>query len=155
MLGIKSHKLFPTLFLEGCSDSEGNGLEISRGVWSGWSVGQGGGHFALQVVSGDSDHPEVRFSAVCSGNSHPPPSPPCAMVLALALSICFFQGQLLVWKPTSDLSPQPQVSKETVFVVSLNSLGKVVPMLQAFQNLGLRSFSLGVMMQPALENSEQ
>lgn len=77
------------------------------------------------------------------------------MVLALALSICFFQGQLLVWKPTSDLSPQPQVSKETVFVVSLNSLGKVVPMLQAFQNLGLRSFSLGVMMQPALENSEQ
>lgn len=32
VLGIKSHKLFPTLFLEGYSDSDGNGLEVSRGV---------------------------------------------------------------------------------------------------------------------------
>lgn len=34
VLGIKSHKLFPTLFLDGCSDSKRNRLEISRGVWS-------------------------------------------------------------------------------------------------------------------------
>lgn len=40
VLGIKSHKLFPTLFLEGRSESDGNRLEISRGVWS---VEQGGG----------------------------------------------------------------------------------------------------------------
>lgn len=43
VLGIKSHKLFPTLFLEECSDSCGNRLEISRDVWSGWSVEQGSG----------------------------------------------------------------------------------------------------------------
>lgn len=32
VLGIKSHKLLPTLFLEGCSDSDGNRLEIARGM---------------------------------------------------------------------------------------------------------------------------
>lgn len=56
-----------------------------------------------------------------------------------------------MWKPPSDLYPQPQVSEETVFVASLNPLGKAVPMF----HLGLKSFSLGVTMQPALENSEQ
>ena len=43
VLGIKSHKLLPTLFLEECSDSNRKRLEISRGVWSGWSVDQGSG----------------------------------------------------------------------------------------------------------------
>lgn len=50
-------------------------------------------------------------------------------LLVLALSICFFQGQLRMLKPTQDLSPQPQISKETVSVASLNCLGKVVPMV--------------------------
>ena len=43
VLGIKSHKLLPTLFLEECSDSNGKRLEISRGVRSEWSVDQGSG----------------------------------------------------------------------------------------------------------------
>lgn len=59
----------------------------------------------------------------------PTPSPPCAKVLASALSICLYQRQLLMLKPTQDPSPQPQVSKETVSVASLNRLGKVVPMV--------------------------
>lgn len=129
MLGIKSHKLSPTLFLEGCSIPTETGWK-SQGV-----RGQGGqwdrevDHLDFQAVSGEDDHPEVRLSAICSGNSYSPPSPPCATVLALALSSCFFQGQLLMLKPTEDLSPLPQVPKETVFVASLNRLGKVVPMV--------------------------
>lgn len=65
-------------------------------------------------------------------HTHPPPSPPCAAILALALawSICFFQRWLLMLKPTQDSSPHPpQVSKEMVSVASLNWLGKVVPMV--------------------------
>lgn len=86
-------------------------------------------HLDFQTVSGEGGHPEVWLSAVCSGNSHPPPSPTCATGLALVWSICFFQRQLLMLKPTQDSSPQPQVSKETVSVASLNRLGKVVPMV--------------------------
>lgn len=43
VLGIKSHKLFPTLFLEECSASSGNRLGSSRGAGSGWSVEQRSG----------------------------------------------------------------------------------------------------------------
>lgn len=59
MLGIKSHKLLPTLFLEECSDSNRKRLE-SQGV-----CGQGGqwtrevDHLDFQMVSVEDDHPEV------------------------------------------------------------------------------------------------
>lgn len=63
VLGIKSHKLFPTSFLEGCSDSDGNRLEISRGVWS---VERGGGPLEFPDGSwGEGDHPEGWLSAAC------------------------------------------------------------------------------------------
>ena len=128
VLGIKSHKLFPTSFLEGCSDSDGNGLEISRAVgrvvskagkWttgiSRWFLGKvtipksGSVRSALEIHT----HP---LHLLCHG-------------ISIGFQHLPLPEQLLVVKPTYDLSPQPQVSKETVFVASLNRLRKVVPLV--------------------------
>lgn len=80
----------------------------------------------FQMVSGEDEHAEVCLSAACSGNSCPPPR---ATVLGLASRTCVLQGRLLRLEPTQDPSLQPQVSKETMSVASLNRLGEVVPVV--------------------------
>lgn len=127
VLGIKSHKLLPTLFLEGCSDSDGNGLEIARGVgrvvsnagrwttWiSRWSLGK--------VTTPKSGSVQSALGA----HTHPsPPVPWCQHGLSASASSRAAAGG----ETNVDLSPHPQVSKETVFVASLNCLCKVVPLV--------------------------
>lgn len=140
VLGIKSHKLFPALFLEGCTDSKGNRLEICRGAWSGRQVGQ----LHFQTASGGVTVPRFR-SVRCAPGVHSHPSASLRCVVSIGME------HLLLSQAAADvrpLSPPPGFSRRCLLLALIDWARWSLGSLPAFPNLGLKSFSLGVSMQP-------
>lgn len=137
VLGIKSHKLFPTLFLAVFSNSNRNKLEISRGVWSGWSMeqeNQGNTWISRWVPEKITIWTETWWCRVCSGQTFPTP-------VWAWLEVPALKGSCQGWN-------QPRTLEGDALVSGLTWLGQVVAMVPSSPTLGLKSFSLGVAVQP-------